>query len=278
MKLSRGLSGLFLFAFLGIFIFGYFVNDSLRYKQESLLQKHLDSHLKDLFAKIQERRNIALSAALILSHDKEIKGCLKDMDPKKCIDYLKQTFNAFEKIPFLEDIKVHIHTKDFRSFIRIWDLEDSKFDSLFSFRESLQDVKTSQDIISGVEIGRFSLLIRGIAPIVEDKEYLGSIEVISNFDAITKFYKEKNIDFYVLMDRKYEKIASKVEYQQRQKIGKYLLVNSTNTSSKLLQDLEFSESGFVKKENFYILHTPIYNLSKENIGFYILKIPSSDFL
>ncbi len=48
------------------------------------------------------------------------------------------------------------------------------------------------------------MLMRGISPILDGNEYLGSIEVISDFDKITKDLKKRDIDFYVLMDKKYQ--------------------------------------------------------------------------
>lgn len=275
MRLTKGLIFLCVFVVLSVSILGYFFNDHLNYKQESAVQKYLDTHLKDLFEKLKERKNITLTAALLLANNKEIKECLKMKDREKCVTYLKYIQDTFAKISFSQDIKIHVHTQDFRSFFRVWDLENQKNDSLVSFRDSLQSIKESRQPIAGIEIGRFSLLLRGISPIFQEDEYLGSIEVISDFSSITEYYKQKNIDFYVLMDKKYEKIVSKVEYPARKRFDKFIVINNVNSGFNLFRDISFKDTGFVQLENFYIVYTSIYNFSNEKVGFYLLKIPKT---
>jgi hypothetical protein len=275
MKLTKGLTIFLGFGLVCLSILGYFFNDYLNYQEETIIQKHLDTHLKELFEKLKERKNITLTAAMLLSNDNEIKECLKEMEQSKCVNYLKHIQNTFDEISFAQDIKIHVHTKDFRSFFRVWDLANNQHDSLAFFRESLQSVKENRKPIAGIEIGRYSLQLRGIAPIFDAQEYLGSIEVISNFDSITEYYKQKNIDFFVLMDKKYENIASKVDYPANKRFNHYIVVNNVNSGFYLFRDISFKDTGFVEKDNFYNLYTPIYSLSNEKVGFYVLKIPKS---
>jgi hypothetical protein len=275
MRLNKGLMFLFGFAFLSISVLGYFFNDYLNYKQESIVQKHLDMQLKELLEKLKERQSLVSTAAMLLANNQEVKECLKSNDKAKCEEYLKQIQDKFDTISFSQNIKIHIHTKDFRSFFRVWDLDHSKNDSLVSFRESLQKVKQEKKPIWGVEVGRYSLLIRGIAPIFEADEYLGSIEVISDFESMTEYFKQKDIDFFVLMDKKYEKIASMVEYPTRKRFNHFVIVNSVNSGLDSLRSLELQETSFVQTNGFYLVYTPIYDLSNNKVGFYLLKIPVS---
>lgn len=275
MRLTKGLTALFALLFIGVCVFGYFFNDYLHYKQESLVQKHLDGYLKDLFEQLKERKNIVLTAAILLSSNKEVEECLEEMDRSKCVQYLKHVQKSFEQNSFSQDINIHIHTKDFKSFFRVWDLQNTKHDSLASFRESLQSVKESKFPVSGIEIGRYSLLIRGIVPILDGQNYVGSIEVISNFNNITEYFKRKNVDFFVLMDKKYEKIASMVDYPVSKRFDRYIVVNKVNSSFNLLRDIDFKDTGFIEKEGYYLVYTPIYSFSNDKVGFYVLKIAAS---
>ncbi len=277
MKFNKSLIIIIGFAFVCVLAFGYFFNDHLKYKEESIVQNYLDIQIKELFEKIKERRELVSTAAMLLSKNKEIQECLKINDNTKCKDELKQIQDEFNTLTFSQDIKIHIHTKDFRSFIRVWDLKNSnKKDILVSFRDSLQKVKYDKQPVWGIEIGRYSLLIRGIAPIFENNgDYLGSVEVVSDFESITKYFKQKDIDFFLLMNRKYENVASMIEYPTKRRFNDFIIVNSVNSGLDFLGNIEFNETSFVKESNFYLIYTPIYDISNNKVGFYLLKIPAS---
>jgi hypothetical protein len=273
MKSIKGPTALLVFLLIGTGVFGYFFNDYLSYKKQTIVQKNLDGYLKDLFEQLKERKNIVLTSALLLADNRDIKECLKSEERSRCIDYLKHIQKTFQKISFSKDINIHMHTKDFKSFFRVWDLNSNKHDSLASFRESLQSVKESKIPLAGVEIGRYSMMIRGIAPIYDKDEYNGSIEVVSNFNKITKYFRTKGVDFFVLMDKKYEKVASMLKYGISRRFNHYIIVNNVNSSFDIFRDIQFKDTGFLQKEGFYILYTPIYSFSNKKIGFYVLKIP-----
>lgn len=277
MKITKRLGFLLVFLFVSIAVLGYFFNDYLEYKKETIVRQKMDFYLQDLLEKIKERKNIILTASVLLSNDSNVKKCLKEKKRINCLPYLQHVQELFDSITFSQDIKIHVHTSDFKSFFRVWDLTNES-DSLVAFRESLQNIKETKKSISGIEIGRSSMLIRGISPIIDKKVYLGSIEVISDFEKITKQYKQRNIDFYVLMDKKYEKIAKKVKYPFNSKVDNYVVVNSINSNLSILEGIEFKETGYIQKENQYILYTPIYSLSNDKVGYYVLKILKSKLI
>lgn len=274
MKRSKGYVFLFIFLCMSLSVLAYFYNDHLEYEKETMVQKRMDRYLQDLLEKLKDRKNIILTAAILLSNDSDVKLCLKENKRSNCLPHLQHIQELFKNISFSQDAKIHVHTADFKSFFRSWDLSN-KFDSLALFRSSLQEIKDTKKAISGVEIGRSSMLIRGISPIIDDDEYLGSIEVISDFEKITKYYKQKDIDFYVFMDKKYEKIATKVTYPFSTKINNFVVVNNINSGLNIFENIEFKGTGFKKTENYYILYTPIYSMSNDKIGFYALKILKS---
>jgi hypothetical protein len=273
--MSRGLIFALLCLLASMSVLGYFVNDYMEYKQENIAQKRMDNYLKELLEKINNRKNVVLTASILLSNDRGVKYCLKENNRNKCVKYLKHIQDTFNKISFSQDTMIHVHTADFKSFFRVWDLENNENDSLVSFRDSLQYIKETKKENSGIEVGRFSMLIRGISPVIENDEYLGSIEVISNFDRITSYFKKIDLDFYVLMNKKYEKIAEKVNYSRQKKVNDYIVVNNVNSELNVFRDIEFKGTGFVKKNNFYIVYTPIYDINNEKIGFYALKVLAS---
>lgn len=272
---SRGIVFLFGLVFIGVSIFVYFLSDSTRHQHEEDIQSYLDMQLKDFFTKMDERNNITAIAAVILANNEQVKTCLRTDNKNICKSYFEEVQDTFNNMSFSQNLKIHIHTKDFKTFLRAWDLTDGRRDSLFSFRHSLEKVKNTKQVLFGVEVGRRSLMIRGVAPVVEAKEYLGSLEVMTDFKSITRYFKEKEIDFFVLIHNKYEDIATQVAYPLKKRFNNFVIVNDVNSGLDMFRDLEFSETSYVKKNNFYILSTPIYDIANNKIGFYVLKIPAS---
>ena len=272
MKLTKRVILLFLFIVVAICLLWHFYSDYAEHKQNNIIQKQMDSHIEVLLEKIRDRKNILLTASVLLSGDKSVKLCLKLNQKEKCMQELKTIQEKLGMMSFSKNIKIHIHTKELKSFFRVWDLKNSKNDSLVFFRESLHAIKKSKKEMSGIEIGRFSMLLRGISPVIEKGEYLGSIEVISDFDKITRDFKKRGIDFYVLMDKKYQKIATKVTYSVQKYTTKHIVINNVNSELKNIENIDFKKTGYIKTKNHYITYTPIYDIVGEKIGFYVLKM------
>ena len=272
MKLSKGLIIGTIAMVISILILGYFFRDYMIHKQNSMIQQRIDNHLENLLDKIRDRKNIILIASVLLSYDANVKRCLSDNKRDECKEHLKEIQTKFDSITFSKNVKIHVHTADLKSFFRVWDLDNIKNDNLMFFRDSLQMIKDHKKELAGIEIGRFSMLMRGISPILDGNEYLGSIEVISDFDKITKDLKKRDIDFYVLMDKKYQKISTKVSYSNQNYVGRYIVINSVNSELNILNEVIFKGTGYKEIKNHYVIYTPIYDIAGEKIGFYVLKI------
>lgn len=267
-----------IFSIISLTILIHFFNDYLEYEQESRIKDQMDLHLKELSDKLKDKKSILLTAAVLLSNDSDVKKCLSMNTRENCIGHLKDIQRTFNNLSFSKETKIHVHTKDLKSFFRLWELDKNKNDSLSSFRESLLMVKASKKELSGIEIGRSSMLLRGISPILNDGEYLGSIELISDFNSISKYYWTKGINFYVLMHQRYEDIVNKIDFKREDRLGKYIVVNEINSRLKSLEKINFQGTNYVRKGNFYILFTPIFDIVGREIGFYVLRINSEKIL
>lgn len=78
-------------------------------------------------------------------------------------------------------IRLHFHTADRHSLLRVWAPERNG-DELASFRQTINRVHATRQPVHGIELGRGGMVIRGVAPILgADGHYLGSIEVFAEF-------------------------------------------------------------------------------------------------
>lgn len=85
---------------------------------------------------IKEKMNVGISNALSIANDGRIKKALRQNNRYLGILSLKTIAKEMKNHTPFKNIKVHIHTKDNKSFVRGWKLEKYG-DDLSSFRHSI---------------------------------------------------------------------------------------------------------------------------------------------
>ncbi|AXX92109.1 hypothetical protein CPU12_00740 [Malaciobacter molluscorum LMG 25693] len=250
-----------------IWVFNNYLTSQKKQKDEKII----DLYLGELSGLINKNKNLVLTASVLLAKDESIKKCLKTDNQNSCFKYLIKSKQGLLNTQIFDNLKIHVHDKDLKSFFRLWDPKKER-DSLKSFRYSLSIVKEEKRSISCIEIGRYSMLIRGITPVFDEDKYIGSIEAITNFDSIIKHFRQQNISLYILMKNKYKNIASKIDFNNEQKLKNYILLNQTNKNISFLYDLKLDGTNYEKKGSFYLVSTPIYDIRKTIIGYYVLKL------
>lgn len=268
---------LLLFTLLSAIVLFYSFDNYLKKEKKMQVELIIDEHLNDLTDFTHKKKDLLLTAAVLLSKDKKIHECIKTNIKSHCEEELIISQETLLNSKLFENMKIHLHDNKLRSFLRLWEKGKQKNDSLINFRDSLHIVKNSKKPISGIEIGRYSMLLRAISPIYKENKYLGSIEVISDFKPIIKYFEDKNVKLYILMKKEFEKIASSINFKKEQKLDKYILLNETNEDLTFVNDLNLDYSSYIEKDSRYILFTPIFDFNTNIIGYYMLDIPFSKF-
>ncbi|MEA3362231.1 MAG: HAMP domain-containing protein, partial [Thermodesulfobacteriota bacterium] len=188
-----------------------------------------------------------------------------------------------------EQLKVHFHTPNGRSLVRLWrDGWQAKrngekvdiSDDLTSFRQTVVDINASEGghkPLSGIEVGRGGFAIRGLAPITaRDGNHVGSVELLLPFiDAIDMNVNEaSNYDIATYMVAEKLPVATKLQDPEKNPVldNKYVFVSSSDktittpviTSAMLDAGRDQSYSQF--SGDHYILTAPIYNYSHKVAG------------
>jgi len=102
--------------------------------------------------KMREKENIGLTNAINIANNQAIIEALKNNNREIAIKALKSISKQFRENTKFKNIKVHIHTKDIRSFVRIWKL--NKYgDDLSGFRKSILEVKSYKRPFVTLEAG-----------------------------------------------------------------------------------------------------------------------------
>lgn len=223
----------------------------------------------------EAKETIVLSNVLLLGKDKTFSSALEYNDKQLARHRGQELADYYKNNSKFKDVKIHLHTSDIKSFIRVWNPEKNG-DDLSSFRHTINEVKNIQKPFAAVEIGRAGLTYRGLSPIKNNEnQYVGSVEFILGFESNIKAAKEDlNGEGILLMDQKYLDIAAKLK--ENPKIGHFVLAQDLKTADKALikdlqndVDIETIKDYQVTNEHF-IVKTPLKDFKGDIVGYFVV--------
>lgn len=213
--------------------------------------------------------------AISIAENKDIKKALLHNNRKLAIQTLQKMEKDFADKTSIKHLKVHIHTKDTRAFVRSWKL--NKFgDDLSGFRKAIVRVKITHEPFFGFEVGRMGLTLRSIVPILDKNKFIGSLEFIQNFDNIVKTFKRKNYSYLLLINKSLLNIAKYLK--DAPKVGPYVL-SSRDYDKLFLKESQKIDFDALKKDGYFISDKYFYTFEDikdtENViaGIHLLAMP-----
>jgi len=240
-------------------------------EQEVLKKKRLE--LIDLLeTKVQSKKDVGLSNAISIANNKNISTAILNNDRDLAIDILSEVGKKFKDNTKYKNIKVHIHTKDTKSFVRGWAPE--KFgDDLSSFRDTLLEIKSSKKPFVSFEAGRSGLVLRGIAPIFENGNYNGSLEFIQGLNSVAKSFDAKGKEFLFLMDDSLISVATKAKNAQsvaNYKISQKFIQKDFLSDAKKIDMKALKKDGYYISSKYYYTYENIKNYKDEILGIFLV--------
>ncbi len=232
-------------------------------KEEKSLRSFFESAL-------QSKEDIGLSNAINIAENHYVIEGLKNNNREFAIEGLRHVTESFKAYTNYKNIKIHIHDADVHSFLRAW--KPDKFgDDLKSFRHTIVDVKNNKKPLVAVELGRAGLVLRGLAPVIEDGKYLGSVEFMQGLNSIVKTAKKaKGYDVIILLDNKY--LSTAKQLKEMPKVGNFSLAVRENIVNKeFLSELSSITPSNIKdtqeSQNYLIVSEPIIDFSGNIVGY-----------
>ncbi len=222
---------------------------------------------------IKGKENIGLTNAINISKNYDVIRALKEDDRAIAIKGLGSVSKEFKEFTNYKNIKIHIHDANVHSFLRAW--KPAKFgDDLSGFRMTVLDVKRNQKPLVAIELGRAGLVLRGLAPIVDDGEYLGSVEFMQGLNSIVK--QARNINGYemvIVMKPEYLKTATLVATAP--KVGVYSLAVREDVINKdYFNDLNNIDIANIQEyqttDKYFVASEPIKDFSGDVVGFALI--------
>jgi len=248
----------------------------------SIQEKDFNDLRTTMINNTQERVQNIYSSILVqasfVANNKIIKNSLEAKNDLSADKELKNSIIPFFKNSLKNpNVKIHIHTKNTRSFIRSW--SDKRGDNLSGFRETLNKIKLTKDIINTIEIGRGGMVMRSIVPIFQNSSYIGSVEVMRGFNDIVQKSLGDGNELLVLMDSQYARGDSLAS--RNSSLGKYI-INQKNINNDFYNDAKelnidkLIENKIFVSEKYYYTSEKIVDFKGRTVGLFLIGKNNKD--
>ena len=249
----------------------FFLKESQKDKIEALSRHILDDFQKDL---AYENSDL-LTFSLALSEDGALKNALLSDDEEGAYAILSAISKRFKEYTHIQTLRLQLFDTDFFIFAQSWG-NASVGMPIWWFRDDLEKLKQNKHPKVGIETGR-RLTFKATIPIQSGDKYIGYLEVIQFVDEFAKKLRQRGIELFALMDMKYLEQASLMK--EFPFLDNYIIANQ-NFNKQLEAKVNtidwkaLKELGYVYNDKILYLLEPMYNGDQEEIGKYLLVLPS----
>ncbi|MDX9796314.1 MAG: methyl-accepting chemotaxis protein [Arcobacteraceae bacterium] len=254
---------------------GYFVLNSYKKTLVQDVYTNITTNLQELANdRIQAKFDVGVSNAISIANDHDIKRALKDNNRELAINALANLSKSMKENTPFQNIKVHVHTKDNKSFLRSW-MPQKYGDDLSSFRASIVEVNATKKAINTFESGVAGLSIRSVVPIFgDDGEHLGSLEFMQGINSVVKEFEKNQDGFLLLMHQSLaigkvdEKLLLK-EYIVSQKAFNEPFMKAVKT----IDFKSLTQKGVISTEDYTYTFVQIKDFQDKELGIAIVARP-----
>lgn len=250
---------------LSVFYYGY-----LQSQKEQTIKKYFDFNSELMARSLENERLNALAISILLSKSDTIKNCYITQNHEICMNAAKEFIGIIGHIPKYKDVNIHMHNADVISLARSWD--DTKFgDNLSGFRYMLNDIKNNMQPLSGIEVGRCGMFIRGISPIFFENKFMGSLEVMLNFSALDDVAKNQGLNIFILLDKSFD--SDCIQNIDKNLLKNHYILNQNISNVNLLPNLrrfDYENLKFARLGDDYFYSKSLIDISNNKIGYIVL--------
>lgn len=220
---------------------------------------------------IEAKKNVGITNAISISKNGAVVGGLATGNREQMLNSLKSLSSDYKENTKFGNIKIHVHDREVRSFLRVWKPEKYG-DDLSGFRKTIVAVKESRKPLVAIETGVAGLELRGIAPIIAGGEYIGSVEFMQGLNSVVKDLRQNfGTELIVVIDNRYLDTAKELANAQKIGANHTLAIKEDVVDKSFLEDLGRSgfdpEIGSFATENYYVTPIAIQDYSGEKIGY-----------
>ncbi len=220
---------------------------------------------------IDGKYSIGITNAINISKNYSVVRALQENDRAIAIEGLKFISQEFKESTNYKNIKVHIHDADIHSFLRAW--KPKKFgDDLSSFRKTIVSVKATKKPLVAIELGRAGLVLRGLSPVIDNGEYLGSVEFMQGLNSIVKAARKGHgYEMAIVMKKSYLSTATALKSAPDVGNDYKLAVKPNVVNQEFIADLKNVDiskvDGYTITDKYFIISNPIVDFSNNIVGY-----------
>ena len=253
----------------------YFVSQSGQKEMEKNVYENEAQALSIFTEKsLLVKKTISMTNVLNIAQNKDFINALKTGNKELALKAGTALVESYKKNTRFKNIKIHLHTPDVKSFLRVWK-PTKNGDDLSSFRHTINYVAKTQKPLVAIELGKAGPTFRGLSPIFDDnKKYLGSIEFMMGFSSnIKEIQRIVGGEVLVLLEDKYLSIAKKLKTNPR--IGSYVVAQNVDmikkdflTDVQKNQSLDFTQYNIL--DHYFISKVPMKDFQNNIIGYIVV--------
>jgi len=239
-------------------------------------QGRLENMSEVFQARIKAREDLAVALASDVANNPEVQAAFAAKDRERLIEL---TLPAYEVLDARFDIpQFQFHLPPATSFLRLHNLEQYG-DDLSSFRFTVLAANAENRVVSGPEIGRGGLGIRGVVPVSYQGRHIGTVEFGTNVDLtlIEELKNEFGYDMQILLSRGPAEVATfqGATGESQGPIDELLFQAGTLSTPTFASTTNYTQAlaGNASIENvtagkleYAVYSTPLYDYSGNVIG------------
>ncbi|MBE3606818.1 HAMP domain-containing protein [Campylobacter sp. RM13119] len=251
-------------------MFMFFLNGSKEIEGNVISDKEKNFRLFTA-EKLNSKIQVASLGAINLAQNKFVIDALLSNDKAMLKNELKKLVESYKDNSIYQNMKIHVHTADVKSFLRHW--SDKSGDDLSSFRKSILQVKNTKKPLVAIEAGVAGLELRGIAPIFYEGEYIGSVEIMQSFESIVKdLKKELGLSAAIVMDNALLGSAGGLKDAPKVVQGNYTVAQKMDGADanfiKELSDVSKSDlKDRFQTSGYFVVSIPLEGFDGSSIGY-----------
>ncbi len=171
MKLKLSIAAKLHIPILFSLIFGLFVLIILNFLEIGKIRERVyleeEKKIKEqVHSLITEKKSVSQIAGIGISEDGDLKEALINNDRNKAMDKANEIIRRFKEDSKFKNVKLSIHTKEGKNFIRQWAPENFG-DNVLKYKKLLK-LSLNEGISEvGLEIGKYGLGMRSVAPVFD---------------------------------------------------------------------------------------------------------------
>lgn len=284
MILGAGVS-IIILALTTFFFFNQYVKNDLNHTSEDNAVV-----IEKIIADLQIK---ATQIAILISNMEIVKESYRIPDNEdganKLMTTFKPTLDNLKQTAGTDKIEIHFHKPGAKSFLRVW--TKKRGDDLSKFRSTILEVEKTQKPVKGIELGVGGFAIRGLAPIFDDGQYIGSCEMFYNPLDVINFLsldKEKAGALFLVDEKKALELFERknIDENYPESNSGLLISKFSNENFKtsefltpsFFENLDNTRSNAIEVNNYSVTTIPINDFSGNPLGFFVLAQDiSSDY-